>query len=233
MPSPWPSHPLLPAAHAARAAALLVTLAVVGPDTARAQAKAPEHVRGTVVSLVGDELEVQVKPGQVVKLELAGDATVALVDKADLASVAEGTFIGTTAVPEAGGKLRAVEVHLFPESMRGVGEGHRPWDLRPGSSMTNATVAGVSAVKGPSSMTNATVAKVSGSGTARTLRLQYQGGEQVVDVPPNTPVVKLEPGDRSALVPGAHVFVIAARSADGKLVAQRISAGRNGVVPPM
>lgn len=228
---PSPSLPLLQAAHAARAAALLVTLAVTGPSFAQAQAQ--EHVRGTVVSLVGDELQVQVKPGQVVKAELAGDATVALVDKADLASVAEGTFIGTTAVPEAGGKLRAVEVHLFPESMRGVGEGHRPWDLQPGSSMTNATVAGVSAVKGPSSMTNATVAKVSGSGTARTLRLQYQGGEQVVDVPPNTPVVKLEPGDRSALVPGAHVFVIAAKSAAGKLVAQRISAGRNGVVPPM
>jgi hypothetical protein len=226
-----PSHSHLPlsTAAAARAAALLVTLAVAGPGIAQAQ----EHVRGTVVSLVGDELQVQVKPGQVVKVELAADATVALVDKADLASVAEGTFIGTTAVPEAGGKLRAVEVHLFPESMRGVGEGHRAWDLRPGSSMTNAIVAGVSAVKGPSSMTNATVAKVSGSGTARTLRLKYQGGEQVVVVPPNTPVVKLEPGDRSALVPGAHVFVIAAKSADGKLVAQRISAGRNGVVPPM
>ncbi len=229
MPSRSHSHLPLSAAAAARAAALLVTLAVAIPGIAQAQ----EHVRGTVVSLVGDELKVQVKPGQVVKVELAGDATVALVDKADLASVSEGSFIGTTAVPEAGGKLRAVEVHLFPESMRGVGEGHRPWDLKPGSSMTNATVAGVSAVKGPSSMTNATVAKVSGSGTARTLRLQYKGGEQVVVVPPNTPVVKLEPGDRSALVPGTHVFVIAAKSADGKLVAQRISAGRNGVVPPM
>jgi hypothetical protein len=216
---------------AARRAALLAALAAAAP--ALAQAQSQEHVRGTVRSLQGDQLEVQAGPGKAVQVRLAPDATVALVDRADLAAVAQGSFIGTTAVPGEGGKLRAVEVHVFAESMRGVGEGHRPWDLKPGSSMTNATVAKVSGARGPGSMTNATVAKVSGAGGARTLRLEYQGGEQTVDVPAGTPVVKLEPGDRSALVPGAHVFVIAAKGADGTLTAQRLSVGKNGVVPPM
>jgi len=212
---------------AARCATLLAALAAAGSSSAQ------EHVRGTVMSLEGDVLKVQIAAGKVQELRLAPDAGVALVDRADLGGIVPGSFIGTTAVPGPGGKLRAVEVHVFPESMRGVGEGHRPWDLKPGSSMTNATVAGVTGAKGPGSMTNATVAKVSGDGGARTLRLEYKGGEQTVDVPAGVPVVKLEPGDRSALLPGAHVFVIAARAADGTLTAQRLSVGRNGVVPPM
>jgi len=212
---------------AARRAALLAVLTTSVP------ALAQEHVRGKVVSLAGDVLKVQVGPGKVQEIRLAPDAGVALVDRADLGSITPGSFIGTTAVPGPGGKLRALEVHVFAESMRGVGEGHRPWDLRPGSSMTNATVAGVTGAKGPSSMTNATVAKVSGGGGGRTLRLEYKGGEQTVDVPAGVPVVKLEPGDRSALVPGAHVFVIAAKATDGTLTAQRLSVGKSGVVPPM
>jgi hypothetical protein len=209
------------------AAALIVTLAV--PGIVRAQ----EHVRGTVVSLVGDTLQLLNRAGSTVKVELAADTKVARVDRADPGSIAEGEFIGTTAVPQAGGRLRALEVHVFPESMRGTGEGHRPWDLAPGSTMTNAMVAAAKSGKMASSMTNATVGKMGSAGGVRTLRLSYRGGEQTVDVPAGTPVVKLEPGDRSDLAKGVAVFVIATKGAGGALVAQRISAGRNGVVPPM
>jgi hypothetical protein len=119
-------------------------------------------------------------------------------------------------VPQADGTLRAVEVHVFPDSMRGTGEGHRPWDLQPGSTMTNATVA-----------------KVDESGGARKLSLKYKDGEKTVVVPPGTPVVRMEPGDRSRLVPGAHVFVIASRQPDSPLVAERLNVGKDGLVPPM
>ena len=137
---------------------------------------------------------------------------------------------------QSDGTLRAVEVHVFPDSMRGTGEGHRPWDLQPGSTMTNATVAKVDETGGEaqsggtgSTMTNATVAKVDDSGGARKLSLKYKGGEKTVVVPPGTPVVRIEPGDRSKLVPGAHVFAIASRQPDGTLVAERLRRqGRPG-----
>jgi hypothetical protein len=200
---------------------------------AQAQQPAPEHVRGVVLSLDGQTLAVQPRAGMPVTVTLADDAKVALVDRADLSSITDGAFIGATAVPDAGGKLRAVEVHVFPESMRGVGEGHRPWDLQPGSTMTNAMVAKGAKPEARSSMTNATVSKVAAAGAGRTLSLKYAGGEQTVIVPPGTPVVLLSPGDRSALVKGAHVFVIAMKQGDGSLLAQRLTVGRNGVVPPM
>jgi hypothetical protein len=140
-------------------------------------------------------------------------------------------------VPQQDGTLRAVEVHLFPDSMRGTGEGHRPWDLQPGSTMTNATVAKVQARGGKpgkqSTMTNATVAKVSGAGGSKTLQLKYKDGEKTVVVPPGTPVVKMAPADRSRLTPGAHVFAIVTREPDGGLVAQRITVGQGDTVPPM
>jgi hypothetical protein len=207
---------------------LTVTLAAAAADQ-----PAPEHVRGVVVSLDGRLLKVQPRAGMPVLVKLADDAGVAVADKADLSSVADGAFIGTTAVPDAGGKLRALEIHVFAESMRGTGEGHRPWDLKPGSSMTNATVAGSAHAMGKSSMTNATVSKMSAGGAGKTLSLKYSGGEQVVVVPSGTPVVKVEPGDLSALTPGAHVFVIAVRQGDGSLVAPRLIVGKNGITPPM
>jgi len=194
------------------------------------QPLAPERVRGDVVSLTGNVLTVHTRGGPKVTLQLPDEAKVALADKADLASIAEGTFVGTAAVAQPDGTLRALEVHLFPEAMRGTGEGHRPWDLKPGSSMTNATVVQVGGA--PSSMTNATVKKVSGAGE-RTLVLGYKDGEKTVVVPPGTPVVKLEPADRSALTPGAHVFVIATKGPDGKLTATRLTVGKGSVVPPM
>jgi hypothetical protein len=140
-------------------------------------------------------------------------------------------------VPQQDGTLRALEVHVFPEAMRGTGEGHRPWDLRPGSTATNATVSSVDAPQGggqpPSSMTNATVAEAGEGGGGRRLVLRYPQGEKTVVVPPGTPIVKLVPADRSRIVPGAHLFAVASRQPDGSLVAERVTVGKDGVVPPM
>jgi len=209
------------------------------PLEALAQDRPPEHVRGDVVALNGDTLDVRTRANELVHLKLADQAGVARVEEADLAALSDGAFIGTTAVAQPDGTLRAIEVHVFPESMRGTGEGHRPWDRGPGSSMTNATVSGMSGGKAnpkqgtKSSMTNATVSGMKKAGDERTLTLKYSGGEQTVVVPSGIPIVRLSPADRSLLVPGAHVFSIATRQEDGTLVAQRLTVGTGAVVPPM
>jgi hypothetical protein len=222
-----------------RVAVLLLPALVLAlfATVATAQQPAPqqEHVRGDIVAVSGNTLRVKTRGGQEVVLALAPDLSVAAVRKADLDTIGEGVFVGTTAVPESDGTLRAVEVHLFPESMRGTGEGFRPWDLQPRSTMTNATVARSEPQAGRntrSTMTNATVAEVAKSAGGRKLQLKYAGGEKTVYVPANTPVVKLEPADRSSLRAGAHLFAIAARQPDGTLIAQRVSVGED-VVPPM
>ncbi len=227
-------------AFTAWSAALLAWAAGAQQPSASA-AQQQEHLRGDVVALEGDTVEVKSRSGEMVKFTLAADAQVSLVAKADLASVTSGAFVGTTAVPQSDGTLRAIEVHVFPDSMRGTGEGHRPWDLQPGSTMTNATVAKLDERGGKarsggtgSTMTNATVARVGeGGGGARQLSLKYRGGEKTIIVPPGAPVVKMEKGDRSNLVPGAHVFAFLSREPDGTLVAERLNVGKDGLVPPM
>jgi hypothetical protein len=197
-------------------------------------AEVQRHVRGVIVGVAGDVLEIETGPGKTERVALAPGAQVAQVEDADPAAIAQGAFVGTTAVPQPDGTLRALEVHVFPEAMRGAGEGHRPWDLAPRSSMTNATVSGLKAAPGgKSSMTNATVSGLKSAGGTRTLTLTYPGGQQTVVVPPKIPIVQLEPGDRSELVVGAHVIAFAAPGPDGKLVAQRLTVGKGGVVPPM
>jgi len=209
-------------------AATLLSFAALG------QSAQPEHVRGEIVKADGNTLTVK-SHGKTVKLDLADDVKVAVAEKGEMSDVKDGTFIGTTAVEQKDGTLRAIEVHVFPDSMKGTGEGHRPWDLKPGSTMTNATVSGMdsssgsSGGKSQSTMTNATVSKMSG----RKLTLKYKDGEKTVVVPANAKVVKLEKGDRSELKKGAHLFAIASKGADGSLRAERITVGKNGVVPPM
>jgi hypothetical protein len=126
-------------------------------------------------------------------------------------------------------------VHIFPETLRGSSEGHRPMDTVPGSTMTNATVASVTGADARTrgTTTNATVATVAGAEHGRTMRLTYKDGEKTVILPDNVPVVLTEPGDGSMLVPGAHVIVYAARKTDGTLIAERISVGKDGSVPPI
>jgi hypothetical protein len=225
-----------------RRLAVLVAVSLVAPSGAtRAQPQAgatppPEqHVRGVVVSLQGDQLALKVPGGKKVTLKLADDARVSVASKADPAAIGQGLFVGTTAVAQPDGTLRAVEVHLFPEAMRGAGEGHRPWDLKPGSSMTNATVATVEAARAPagSSMTNGTVGAMSKGAGGLKLVLKYPTGEQTVLVPPDVPIVKLTPADRARLVAGAHVFAAGPRQEDGVVKVQRVVGGEGSLRPPM
>ncbi len=191
---------------------------------------AMERIRGDVVSASGHTLEIRADNGRVVAVTMADNVRVSARSATDRSAIALGAFIGTTAVPQPDGTLRASEVHVFPESMRGTGEGHRPMDTGPGNTMTNATVTNVAATG--NTMTNATVAGVAANGPGLRVTLKYKDGEKVVVVGDDVPVVMIEPGDTSMLVPGAHVIVTAARLPDGTITSDRITVGRNGLVPP-
>jgi hypothetical protein len=196
---------------------------------------AAQRIRGDVAAVHGKHLDVRTSTGQVVTVQMTDKLRVSARGPADLRSIVPGSFIGTTAVAQPDGMLKAVEVHVYPESMRGTGEGHRPMDTEPGSTMTNATVTSVapSAKAAPrSTMTNATVESVAPTGSARRLTLRYKGGEQTVVVGDDVPVVTVEAGDTSMLVPGAHVVVTAAKQLDGTLTTDRIIVGKSGIVPP-
>ena len=198
---------------------LLAALLAFGSSLVLAQAAAPsnptERLRGRIESVDADTLVLQQRDGQTVRLALAEPLAVNEVLPTELSAIAPGSFIGTAAMPGPDGRLQALEVLVFPEAARGSGEGHYPWDLQPGSTMTNATVADL-------------VATPSG----RTLTLRYKGGEQTVQVGPGVPVVTIRPGDRSLLVAGAQVLVTA-QLRNGQPTALRVLAGRNGFKPPM
>jgi len=138
------------------------------------------------------------------------------IRKAGIDDIASGKFIGTTTLGERDGALVALEVHIFPESLRGTGEGHYDWDLRPGSKMTNANVA-----------------TVTGMGKDRMLEVRYKDGAKRVLVPENAVIVAYAPADRGVVRPGAPVFVNAQRQADGTLTAPRVNVGLDGQAPPM
>ena len=158
---------------------------------------------------------VKSRDGGDVKIKLAPDFRVTEVAPVGMDEIKKGTFVGITATgPES--RLRAVEVHLFPESMRGVGEGHYDWDLEPGSSMTNGNIDGEVA-----------------SATGRQLTVSYKGGTSKITVPSNVPVVMFSPADKSAVTPGAKVFVPGHRDPDGSISAGMIVIGKNGTTPPM
>jgi hypothetical protein len=209
----------------------IAALAAAGAGGAGAETL---RIRGVVVEMNGAALDVRTDAGQVVGVRVAQDARITARSAASLSAITPGAFIGTTATPSPDGTLSAVEVHIFPESMRGNGEGHRPMDAPRGSTMTNATVTDVVRAGAParSSMTNATVTDVAAGAAATRITLKYKDGEQVVVIGSAVPVVTIEPADASMLVPGAHVVVTAGRRPDGVLAADRIVVGRNGLVPP-
>jgi hypothetical protein len=180
------------------------------------QPPSPSRVRGTVEAVDGDMLAVKSRDGEDFKLHMAGDMRVLGLVKIPLSDIKVGSFIGTTTVPGSDGSQNAVEVHVFPESMRGTGEGSRPFDLRPNSTMTNATVA----------------ESVAGN-DGHTLLIKYQGGEKKVLVSPDTPVVTYVPGDKSELKAGAKVIAFFKKLPDGSFEAGRVSVGRDGLTPPM
>ncbi len=196
-----------------------------------ASSQAPtERIRGEVDSVQGNELTLKRDSGQRVAIRLADKIAITTRAPLSLDSITPGAFIGTTAVPQPDGTLSAVEVHVFPESMRGAGEGHRPMDREPGSTMTNATVTSVTPAAKSSSrstMTNATVGNVASENGARRVTLKYKDGEQTVVVAGSVPVTMIGSADESALVPGAHVTITAWKQLDGKLVADRITVGKD------
>jgi hypothetical protein len=184
--------------------------------SAYAQPAQTVRLRGTIDNVGGNALSLKGTDGAAVRLTLTNDASVVAVVKASIADIKENTFLGTAAMPQTDGTQKALEVHIFPEQMRGTGEGHRPYAAVPNSTMTNGTAAG------------ATVTGVEGS----TITLKYKEGEKKIIVPPGTPIVRYEIGSHSDLKPGAHVTVLAAtKKPDGTFEANRINVGREGVVP--
>lgn len=161
------------------------------------------RVRGTIASIDGQSLVVTGRSSSV-PVALAANLVVNAVSEIKLADIKPGSFIGTAAVPEPDGSLRALEVHVFPESMRGTGEGNRPWDFGPQSSMTNGTVGRIEGADG------------------RKLTVEYPGGAKTVTVPDDVPVVAYEMASRDLLRPGASVVVIATKAEDGAMHADRV-----------
>jgi len=198
-------------------AVLALGFAVWSAAPGFAQQTSPSRIRGTIESVDGDTLAVKSRNGDDVKLRIAGDTRVVGITKIALSDIKVGSFIGTTTVPGADGSQNAVEVHVFPESMRGTGEGSRPYDLRPNSTMTNATVQQQT---------------VSGN-DGHTLMIKYKDGEKKVVVGPDTPVVTYVPADKSDLKAGAKIIAFTKKLPDGSFETNRVSVGRDGLTPPM
>ena len=189
------------------------TLVVLGSV---ASAQEIVRIRGAIESSDGPIYVVKSRDGNELKVSLADKPQIAGVVKASLSDIKQGSFVGVAAMPQADGSQTALEVLIFPEAMRGTGEGHYPWDLKPKSTMTNANVEQIGAV-------------VDG----RTLILKYKDGEKKIFVPADAPIVTFVPGDKSDLKLGAKVFVVAAKHPDGMLEGRAWRVGRDGLTPPM
>ena len=194
---------------------LLATLAICSAAVLAQPAAPTMRLRATIEKVDATSLVVKERSGETVTLAIADNLAVSEVLPIDPNAIQPGTFVGTASLPGPDGTLAALEVLVFAETMRGTGEGHSPWDLQPGSQMTNATVGTV--VRGAK---------------GRTMTLHYKDGEKTIVVPDGVPVVTLKPGDRSLLVPGAKV-IVTAQVRNGQPTALRITAGKDGFQPPM
>ncbi len=174
-------------------------------------------VRGTIEKADGNTLLVKTREGGEVTVKLAENVRVNGIVKAQLGDIKQNSFVGITAMPQPDGTQKALEVHIFPEARRNAGEGHRPWEPVPNSTMTNANVEQfVTAVDGPM------------------LTMKYKDGEKKISVPTNATIVAFVNGDRSELKPGAKIFIAAGtKNPDGTIGAATISVGRDGFTPPM
>ena len=200
----------------ARPLAAIAAVAASALSAIAQQSPTPSRVRGTIEAVDGDVLAVKSRSGQDVRLHMTGDIRLVGIIKISLADIKVGSFIGTTTVPGPDGIPTAVEVHVFPENMRGTGEGSRPYDLKPNSTMTNATV----------------TESVTGN-DGHTLLVKYKDGEKKVVVTPETPVVTYVPADKADLKPGAKVIAFMKQLPDGSFETNRVSVGRDGLTPPM
>jgi hypothetical protein len=183
---------------------------------AQAPAGPPTRVRGTVAALDGETLTVKSRSGEELSIAFPPGTMVVAMTKRTLADVKSGDFVGVTSVRGGDGKMRALEVHIFPEAMRGTGEGEYAWDLVPNSTMTNGAITGISSAT-----------------SDNTITVNHKGEMSEIMVPATTPVVAYLPGDVNLLKPGATVLVLVQKKADGGLVAMRVNAEKDGVKPPM
>jgi hypothetical protein len=211
------------------AAFTLACVTVCSAGCTRSAPSGSEHVRGTVQQIDANSLTVATSGGTV-HMQLEPDTRVAFVVQASRQQIGNGAFVGITSVPSPDGGQRATEVHLFPETMRGTGEGSYDWDLPDrGNGRSRMTNGSVSLAR----MTNGTAAAADNG----TLTIRYGGGSssgvQTITIPDGIPIVALQPGTATAIEQGARVFVVARQEPDGQLAADRITAGKDGVVPPM
>lgn len=223
----------------------LALMSLLAVTTGAQAAPKVERLRGTVEAVAGSGFTLKTRDGASETVALAPDAKVSWVVPSSLDAIRDGVFIGTATKGEP---PVALEVVLFPEAMRGTGEGHYDWDMIPDhtaggapvrSAMTNGTVkadvrsTAPDAPRVKSAMTNGTV-KASRGGAERTLTVDYGQGQSLqILVPPQAPVVSFEPASAAAVAPGAKVFVIAARGDDGRITARRVAVGKDGLTPPM
>jgi hypothetical protein len=197
-----------------RVAAGAVLLAVVGAGSAWAQQPQTVRVRGAIEKVDGNVVTVKSADGAEVTLTLTANAVIVGVVKATLAEIKPGSFVGSAAMPQADGSQKALEVHIFAETQRGTGEGHRPYTI-PNSTMTNGTVGDM----------------VTGA-DGQSLTVKYKDGDKKIVVPPGIPIVRYEIGDRSELKPGVHITALnAVKKPDGSIEAPRLNVGRDGLVP--
>lgn len=187
---------------------LALLLLLVAATAAIAQA--PTRVRGTITALDGDILSVKSREGKDLRIHLASGIGVTTAKTTTLDAL-KGKYVGVTAISKDG-KMTALEVHVIPPQAK---PGHFPWDLQPGSTMTNANLDGIAQASGGNEIT-----------------LSYQGGSQKILVPPGTPIVAFDPGSRADLKVGEYIWTMAQQGADGKIATQRISVSKDGVKPP-
>jgi hypothetical protein len=204
----------MPRAFVASLTALSVFASI---SAASAQQPPPVRIRGTIESVDGPMLMIKSREGTDIKVRMTDNVAVFGVAKTELSDIKPGSYIGVSAMPEPDGTQKALAVHIFPESQRGAAEGFRPWDLRAGSTMTNATVA-----------------ETVGGTDGQNILVKYKDGEKKVVVPPGTPVVTFVAGDKSEVKPGAKIIIFGAvKKDDGVLEANRVNIGRDGITPPM
>jgi hypothetical protein len=193
----------------------VILASALAVSAAFAQQPQTQRVRGTIEKVDGNTLSVKARDGALLTVALASNVTVIGVVKASLADIKEGSYIGSGAMPQADGSQKAIEVHIFAETQRGTGEGHRPWDGAPNSTMTNGTAGNA-------------VAGVDGS----VIILKYKDGEKKLIVTPETPIVQYVLGEKSELKPGASINITnAVKKPDGTFEAARVNVGRAGIVP--
>jgi hypothetical protein len=199
---------------------LVASLAVVSVLASSAwaqQSPTPTRIRGTIESVDGKTMSIKTREGTDVKVNMTDDITVVGIAKASLSDIKASSYIGVSGMPQPDGSQKALAIHIFPEAMRGAAEGFRAWDLRPNSTMTNATVA-------------QTVASVDG----QVIEVKYKDGEKKVVVPADAPIVAFVTGEKSEIKPGAKVIIFGAMKKDGgSLETNRIGVGRDGIAPPM